>query len=627
MVPLCALEKLPAPMSVIDYALMQAGLYKMEDSDEATQVFLWLAKITKSWPQSHNSTAQTALIHSLKHLARMDDIHETFENHQLGREEEDPIITSQNALRYVLSQSNRGLLRSLYGVYEQQRRQWPLHTTCHHSDFLDMPHHKLQPWVASEEPGDERSADLRTWFDISQDEDAPTPNQVDSIGCTALHYKAVGQRVKVGANGTLDQYREAAALADLRGWIPLHYSCLFGLSNITTGLIHIGSDCNHQAKDGTTPLHCAAKAGHVEIVRRLIRYEAGVNVRDHFGYTPIFWAAFGGHVDIIKVLMTESKVRISSRFGRTLLHAVVIGNAIEAVKTVAGDTRCSELTEDALGATPFDLAMSLQNREIIHWFLSNKKFSGQILQRDPMKVLRQAISHGDSLAVDKILELWEAQTGVAPAYMDFTIEAIKAKQPTIALSLATHEDFPLSQQHEAGLLHLAVEHDQRDVIRYLIEVGLDIQAQDENKKGPIDYATMAANPDLVRFLVNELGVAINPHTFTLLVQSRNYLMARLFLTEFSFEVDTWAVTYMKFDDDPAMKSLLALYRKREEKNKAASLVSSDDKASSDTQLVSFDDRQSVNKAQWPNFDKISTEKEVVVEEPSDSQQDGLLGRS
>ena len=68
-------------------------------------------------------------------------------------------------------------------------------------------------------------------------------------------------------------------------------------------LIQMGSDVNHQDKDGDTPIHGAAWFGNMSVLGMLLDARANPNVKNKLGGTPLMWAAAYGHDQAVRLLL------------------------------------------------------------------------------------------------------------------------------------------------------------------------------------------------------------------------------------------------------------------------------------------------------------------------------------
>ncbi|EKX37798.1 hypothetical protein GUITHDRAFT_55771, partial [Guillardia theta CCMP2712] len=90
----------------------------------------------------------------------------------------------------------------------------------------------------------------------------------DNIGCTALHWAALNDKV-----------------------------------NVMKWLIKEGADLNARGNDGHTPLHWAGLKGFLRATRVLIDAGADLNVQDNWKFTAMIRAAQNGHVLVVLALM------------------------------------------------------------------------------------------------------------------------------------------------------------------------------------------------------------------------------------------------------------------------------------------------------------------------------------
>ncbi|OQR82780.1 hypothetical protein ACHHYP_15550 [Achlya hypogyna] len=118
---------------------------------------------------------------------------------------------------------------------------------------------------------------------------------------------------------------------------------------------------------GSTALTLAARGGHLELCRDLLHVidapssigprEVVLNQANMFGSTPLMCASASGHSAIVGVLLAAgADVNIKTRYGSTALSkAAEAGHGVIVDQLLAHG---ASVTENALGKTPFDLALA-----------------------------------------------------------------------------------------------------------------------------------------------------------------------------------------------------------------------------------------------------------------------------
>ena len=152
-------------------------------------------------------------------------------------------------------------------------------------------------------------------------------NAVQSDGGTALHWAAHWNDTET-AKLLIESGAHVDVLNEL-GVAPLSLAALNGSLDMTTVLLRAGADPNRSLPGGETVLMTGARTGNVEVVHALLAEGAAVNVSGHWkGQTPLMWAAAEGQADVAQVLIDRgADVHARSQHGSTaLLLAARIGD-------------------------------------------------------------------------------------------------------------------------------------------------------------------------------------------------------------------------------------------------------------------------------------------------------------
>jgi len=154
------------------------------------------------------------------------------------------------------------------------------------------------------------AAAIRNLLDSDPDVNAAQPD-----GMTALHWSAyhddldlVQLLVKAGAN---------AAAANRYGVTPLSLACQNGNGDIVLTLLDAGANPNSEQPGGETALMTAARTGRLAPVAALIARGADVNATEINGQTALMWASADGQVDVIAALLkagADPATRLKSGF-------------------------------------------------------------------------------------------------------------------------------------------------------------------------------------------------------------------------------------------------------------------------------------------------------------------------
>ncbi len=136
-------------------------------------------------------------------------------------------------------------------------------------------------------------------------------------------------------------------------------------------------------KGGITPLIYAAREGDLEAVKILVAAGARLNTTDGLGNTPLMVAARNDRTDVALFLLDKGADPDVEEAGHVALHLAVARKNLELVKALVakkaklnvrltkgepdpdGNRRFNQLPEYLLGATPFLLAVALNETDIM----------------------------------------------------------------------------------------------------------------------------------------------------------------------------------------------------------------------------------------------------------------------
>lgn len=98
---------------------------------------------------------------------------------------------------------------------------------------------------------------------------------------------------------------------------PLSIACQTGNAKVVSLLLDAGADANTKLPGKETVLHTAARTGDVDSVRLLVSAGAKVNAQDRRSQTPLMWAAAAGNNAVVAELLksgAESDKQLNSGF-------------------------------------------------------------------------------------------------------------------------------------------------------------------------------------------------------------------------------------------------------------------------------------------------------------------------
>ena len=187
-------------------------------------------------------------------------------------------------------------------------------------------------------------------------------DETEADGTTALH-RAVFH------DDLVDVDRLLAADADVNATniysvSPLSLACEIGHAEIAKCLIEAGADVDAKRMGAETPLMLAARGGSVETVNAILSAEVDVNVKDREGQTALMWAAAAGNVDVVDALINAgADVRCSlSKTGFTAFHFAARqgqSKVVERILSAGFDVNKAMHSKSSAGRNPRDQMSAL----------------------------------------------------------------------------------------------------------------------------------------------------------------------------------------------------------------------------------------------------------------------------
>jgi len=371
-------------------------------------------------------------------------------------------------------------------------------------------------------------------------------------GMSALHWAVFHKRTEL-----VQQLLSASAPVDARTHYdvtPLSIACMQGDVASVKLLAVAGADVNLALPGGETPLMTASRNGNAEVVGTLLKYGANVDAAERKGQTALMWASAEGNADAVQVLIeagADLKRELKSGFNammfaareghigvvRRLLDAGVDGNAVIGQDKSQGrgprpGTSALMLAvesghfEMALylverGADPNDQRSDYTPLHALSWV--RKPASGDGIDGDPsprgsgnvssLEFVRKLVSAGANVNV----QLERGPAGKAKLNMKgstpFLLGCKTADLPMLKVLLELGADptlvnvdncTPLLAASGIGTVSVGeepgTESEVIETIDFLLALGSDINAVDNNKETVMHGAAYRAHPKVAELL-------------------------------------------------------------------------------------------------------------------------------
>lgn len=374
-----------------------------------------------------------------------------------------------------------------------------------------------------------------------------------SDGMTALHW-AVRKDDPELTRLLLDSGANVNVTNDY-GVRPLHLACENGNASVVQMLLERKAETEAVLAGGETPIMIAAPAGKPDVVKLLLTAGANVNAKDHRKQTAAMWAAAEGHTIVTQQLLDAgADVRtplpsgwtpffFAIREGRTDTAMLLLNQGLDVNAAMSGEKRNRGPNPLLLAVMNghFETAVALLKagadpnaqplgQGALHVVVSIRRpvrgdgdpppvGSGTIGSLEFVKLL---IQHGG----DVNLRIQKGQSGFADftttGATPFVLAAQTGDIPLLKLLLELGADpqIPNADGSTAmlaaagigdlgsGLEAAGTEAEAIEVIRLLLQLGLDINAVDDNGETVVHGAAYQNWPALIRFLASN-GADIN----------------------------------------------------------------------------------------------------------------------
>uniref|UniRef100_A0A914V0Q2 Uncharacterized protein n=1 Tax=Plectus sambesii TaxID=2011161 RepID=A0A914V0Q2_9BILA len=374
-------------------------------------------------------------------------------------------------------------------------------------------------WSFSSKSSDPNSQSKSTNESLSRHDD---PHQVCQIQDSPFYvFRASGQgHVDVVAR-LLNEDESRLNGKDAKGFTCLHHAATRARIKVIDLLLSRGADINVVDNEGNTPLHLASEKSKQEVVKHLLVNGADGNIRNNKQWAAIHVATLHNNADIIKELAQFPKlvdVNLGGLNGNTALHLAATYNFPEACKALLeSGSNIKQTCSNGFFAIHL-AAKNASSRALEQLLVEGDKLGyshDQLLasnDREGNTPLHAAVNSGD-LASVKVCLKYEARIDVkqndkatafhlAASQGTFSIvkamfEQHKAEKPDDYLQILHSRD-----ALEMTPLHRAAMFDHPQVVRYLVEEGSDVNAQDCEQRSPLLLAAVRCGVSSIRVLLS-----------------------------------------------------------------------------------------------------------------------------
>lgn len=343
---------------------------------------------------------------------------------------------------------------------------------------------------------------------------------------------------------------------DSHGSSVIVYAAEAGNSNtkVFDALIKAGADVKSKNEDGAT-LMMLSIAGDNDL--KLVDYftSKGLSIKDkdNYGRTLADYAARLGNLEIVKKLVTKGIKPTDQALFFATMGSRTKQNGLEVYQNLVDQYKLNPKTLSPNGATILHNLVRRPNMEVVNYFLA-KGVNPAIADKDGNTILMMAAQGKDTKLVDLLLSKakniaatnnkGENALMLATAYGSadivstlikngadvntkdksgnnvayYLINSFKPNEASedfntkLNLLQKAGLDFKATQQHGTTLLHLAVEKNDATLIKKLVDLGININAQDEDGNTALHKAALTSKDDVILKTLITMGAKKNLKT-------------------------------------------------------------------------------------------------------------------
>ena len=235
----------------------------------------------------------------------------------------------------------------------------------------------------------------------------------------------------------------------------------------------------------STPLNTACSRGHLSVTRLLLHHGANVENSNQSSATPLIVAIGENSLAVVKLLLDA---------GADANHAISLSEASEYANSEATKEDTGATFDHLVDTTPLSEAAKYSNLEIIQELLSAGAIvGGPFASRNE---LAEACKNCQYRVVEVLLESLSGGQNEIEICNEALAAAIKGGDHEVISLLLECGVSPSIE-----MLHLASSAGALEVLKLLVDTGIDINRRDADDATPIHVAACLLRPNIVHFLI------------------------------------------------------------------------------------------------------------------------------
>ncbi|KYO34623.1 ankyrin repeat and SAM domain-containing protein 6 isoform A [Alligator mississippiensis] len=295
----------------------------------------------------------------------------------------------------------------------------------------------------------------------------------------------------------------------------------FGHLTVAHILLENGADLNAQNKLGASVLTMASRGGHVSMVKLLLESGAFVDNYDHFNtslvntnkeelpdITPLMAAAQHGHEAVVHLLLdwgADCNYTVKTMGWSPLMLAAMSGNVSLAQQLMEKGANPDHL--NVLHKTPFEISVDFKHKDMKDYLESLTTVRPQTDKEKKQPDVFHALKMGNFQLVREIADEDPNQVNItnSDGASPLMIAAVTGQLALVQLLVERNADIDRQDNvHGWTALMQATYHGNKEVVKYLLNQGADVNLRAKNGYTAFDLIMLLNDPDteLVRLLAS-----------------------------------------------------------------------------------------------------------------------------
>ncbi|XP_044298895.1 ankyrin repeat and SAM domain-containing protein 6 [Varanus komodoensis] len=340
----------------------------------------------------------------------------------------------------------------------------------------------------------------------------------DEAGNTGLQFAAAGGHEELV--GFLLRRGASVQSRNHCGWSPLMQAARFGHLNVARILLENGADLHAQSKLGASVLTVASRGGHISVVKLLL--ESGANVDNYDplsasldnskeelpAITPLMAAVQHGHEAVVHLLLdwgADCNYTVKP-MGWTPLMLAAVSGRVSLAQQLMNKGACPDHL-NMLHKTPYEIAVDIKHEDMKNYLAPLTTVRPQTDKQKRQPDIFHALKMGNFQLVKEIIDDDPAQANVVndDGASPLMIAAVTGQLSLVQLLVARNVDIDKQDNvHGWTALMQATYHGNKEVVKYLLNQGADVNLRAKNGYTAFDLIMLLSDQDaeLVRLLAS-----------------------------------------------------------------------------------------------------------------------------